>query len=108
MSKKNVSQNTPIPEDNEEEEPYFLELEDMDGKKVKFELLDVVPYNDTDYIAVVPVEGEEDDDLIQIYRVEPNLEDDTETYVGLDSEEELEAVYEEFKKRNEDLYELED
>lgn len=107
MSKKDPSQNIPVPAQDDEEEPYYIELEDMKGNKVKFELLDVVPYNDTDYLAVVPAEGD-DDDMIQIYRIEPNLEDDTETYLGLDSEEELNAVYEEFKKRNKDLYELED
>ena len=107
MSKKNLSQQTPPPQEEDEEEPLYIELEDMKGNKVKFELLDVIPYNGADYIALLPVE-DEDDGIIQIFRIEPDLEEDTETYVGLDSQEELDAVYEEFKKRTSELFDFED
>jgi len=94
----------------EEEELDILELEDQDGNKVVFEILDVVPYNDMDYIVVVPYVEEVPDEpeSVEIYRIVPDDTSDMETYVGLDSQEEIDAVYDEFQKRNAEWFDFED
>lgn len=84
-------------------------LTDEEGNEIEFELLDVVPYNGNEYIAIVPTdETREDSDMVQLYRIVPDEDGETETYVGLETEEELDAVYDEFQKRNEFLFDFAD
>lgn len=91
----------------EEEEVTILSVTDTKtGEEVKFELLDIVPYEGLEYLAVVPVDGSED--ALELYRIIPDDENDTETYEGIESEEELEAVYQIFKERNQDLFNFEE
>lgn len=100
----------PDQQDDALEEPTLLELTDMDGNEVLYELLDVVPLNGKEYIVVVPyVEGESDAvEEVEIYEIVPDEEEDTETYVGLKSAEEVDQVYQEFKKRSEEFFSFED
>lgn len=108
--------NRPAQEGEESEDSDILEMEDEKGNLVRFELLDVVPYQDNDYICVVPFREEkersedsgEESEVMQIYRVVPDESSDTELYVGLDSQEEVEAVFKVFRERNADLYNFED
>lgn len=93
----------------QEELDNIIILTDEDGKEVRFELLDVVPYNGNEYIVIIPAdEDDEASQSVQIYRVVPDADGETETYVGLSSEEELNAVYEEFRISNADLFNFED
>ncbi len=87
----------------------IISLTDEQGNEVQFELLDVVPYNGNEYIAIVPAEEEDEEgDMVQLYRIVPDENGETETYVGLESEEELDAVYSEFQKRNADFFDFAD
>ncbi len=64
-----------------------------------------MPYQEKEYIVVVPyVEGGDEVESVEIYEVVPNEDDDTETYVGLKTREEVEAVYQEFQKRAEEYF----
>ncbi|MCI8632264.1 MAG: DUF1292 domain-containing protein [Lachnospiraceae bacterium] len=96
--------------DQEKEEMNsIISLTDEQGNEVQFELLDVVPYNGNEYIAIVPAEEEDEEgDMVQLYRIVPDEDGETETYVGLESEEELDAVYSEFQKRNADFFDFAD
>lgn len=96
--------------DQEKEEMNsIISLTDEQGNEIEFELLDVVPYNGNEYIAIVPAsEEDEDSDMVQLYRIVPEEDGETESYVGLESEEELNAVYDEFQKRNADLFDFAD
>lgn len=92
-----------------EEMNSIISLTDEQGNEVQFELLDVVPYNGNEYIAIVPAEEEDEEgDMVQLYRIVPDENGETETYVGLESEEELDAVYSEFQKRNADFFDFAD
>ena len=108
---KNNAKVTPKEEEEEEEEEAgltILELQTTDGKVERFELLDVVNYNDEDYIVIAP-EEESDVDYVEIYRVEEDPENpEMENYMGLESQEEVDAVYEIFKERNKDLFDWAD
>ena len=92
----------------EDEEPVLLELTDADGNEVQYELLDVVPYKEKDYIVVVPYIVGDDSPVeqVEIYRVEPDEEQDTETYVGLETQAEVDAVFKLFQKRSEEFFDF--
>ena len=80
--------------DQEREEMSIIALTDEQGNEVEFELLDVVPYNGQEYIAIIPVaEDDEESQMVQLYRIVPDEDGESETYMGLESEEELDAVY---------------
>jgi len=111
MSEKDRARNNASVSKNEEAEeeiPTILELQTADGKTERFELLDVVNYNDEDYIVIAP-EEEGEVDFVEIYRVEEDPEDpEMENYMGLESQEEVDAVYAIFKERNKDLFDWAD
>ncbi len=95
--------------DQEREEMSIIALTDEQGNEVEFELLDVVPYNGQEYIAIIPVaEDDEESQMVQLYRIVPDEDGESETYMGLESEEELDAVYDEFQKRNAEFFNFED
>ncbi len=95
--------------DQEREEMSIIALTDEQGNEVEFELLDVVPYNGQEYLAIIPlVEDEEESQMVQLYRIVPDEDGESETYMGIESEEELDAVYDEFQKRNAELFNFED
>lgn len=100
-----------VPEglDEEEEAPVLMELTDAEGVEHLYELLDVVPLNDKEYIVVVPyVEGGTDEaEPVEIYEVVPDEEEETESYVGLKTKAEVDAVYAEFMKRGEEFFDFE-
>ena len=86
-----------------DEEVQMIELEDEDGKKVQFELLDVIEYRQNDYIVVLPPD---DDSTVIIMQIEP-IDDESERYLPVENEAVVEKVYELFKERNRDMFEFE-
>ena len=86
----------------------FITVTDKDGNELELEHLDTIEHNGQTYLAFFPaeVEGEEMDEeemgLIILKAVEENGEEILST---LDSDEELETVYQVFM---EDLFEEED
>ena len=94
-----ADQNTPIPEDFDP----IITLTDSDGNDVDYEFLDVVEYNGHEYAVVLPVA--DDDGLVVILRIEPiEGEEDAEAYIGVDDEDEAEAVFQLFKEQNADEF----
>ena len=45
---------------------------------------------------------------VEIYEIVPDEDEDTESYIGLKSKEELDAVYAEFQKRGEEFFDFAD
>ena len=94
--------------DNEEYEVEIITLEDDLGNEQDFEFLDVVEYDGDEYIILLPVEGEdEEQNEVMILRID-SVDDETENYVGIDDEEILQKVFDIFKKRYEDDFDLEE
>ena len=89
----NVNDNL-TPETEEEQEHIWLT--DEDGNEFPFDLMDVIPYEGTDYAVFFPAdEAEEDDDEdteVVILKVIPN-EDGSAEFEGTDDEEILDAVF---------------
>lgn len=83
---------------NMEELENIVVLTDENGNEVSFEYLDLIEYQGGEYVVLLPVEGEEEDEVI-ILKVEPvEGSEDEESYVSVDNEEDLLAVFESFKE----------
>ena len=87
-----------------EEEAFILSLTDEEGNEVEFELIDSVDYNGKEYLILLP--AEEDGEEVVILEVVPGPKD-TETYVTVDSEETMLAVFEIFKEHFKDSFNFE-
>ncbi len=93
--------NTP---NNGEELDNIIILNDENGNEVKFEFLDLMEYEGEEYIILLPTE-EEDNDEVVILKVEDVEDDpDMETYVSIDDEDTLNAVFEMFKEKFKDEF----
>lgn len=94
--------NTP---NNGEELDNIIILNDENGNEVKFEFLDLMEYEGEEYIILLPTEEGEDNDEVVILKVEDVEDDpDMETYVSIDDEDTLNAVFEMFKEKFKDEY----
>ena len=89
---------------NTEELDNIIVLTDDEGNDVEFEWLDTLEMNGNTYVVVVP--SDEDADEVVILKME--VEDDEETFVGLDDEKEIDEVFEEFKSRNKEIFDFAD
>ena len=83
-----------------EEEQNVLTLTDENGNDIDFEYLDVIEYQGLEYLILMPLEEEANE--IVILQIEP-VDEETENYLAVESEEILTAVYEIFKERYKDV-----
>ena len=94
--------NTP---NNGEELDNIIILNDENGNEVKFDFLDLMEYEGEEYIILLPTEEGEDNDEVVILKVEDVEDDpDMETYVSIDDEDTLNAVFEMFKEKFKDEF----
>ena len=95
-----------------EELDNIIVLNDEDGNEVKFEFLDLVELDDEEYVVLLPVaeEGEEEDGEVVILKVEDNDDEDSdeESYVSIEDEEILNKVFEIFKEKFKDDFDFVD
>ncbi len=91
------------------EESNLIILNDDEGNEVKFEFLDLIKYEDEDYVVLLPVpeEGAEEDNEVVILKLEETESEDEESYVSVDDEETLTAVFEIFKEKFKDEFNFE-
>ena len=100
MNDENITNNS-----EEELSDNIITLTDEDGKESNFELLDLVELDDEEYVVLLPVaeEGEEEEGEVVILKLEDTDEDsDEESYVGVDDEEILNKVFQIFKEKYKD------
>ncbi len=87
-------------------------LNDEEGNEVKFEFLDLVELEDEEYVVLLPVteEGEEEEGEVVILKVEDtdDEEADEESYVSIEDEEILNKVFEIFKEKFKDDFDFVD
>ena len=96
--------NTPL-ENAGEELDNILTLNDEEGNEVEFEFLDLIEYEGEEYVILLPVEDEEDEEEpgeVVILKLEDTDNEDEESYVSVDDEEILNAVFEKFKEKFKD------
>jgi uncharacterized protein YrzB (UPF0473 family) len=97
--------------DMSEERDDLVVLIDEDGNEVEFEHLDTIEMDEKEYVVLLPVDQEENDEEdieeVVILRIEHN-EDGEDSFASVEDEEELQAVFEEFKLRMEDEFDFDD
>ena len=92
-------------ENNEMEElDNIIVLNDEEGNEVQFEFLDLIEYEEEEYVVLLPVEEEEDSGEVVILKVEDTDSDEEESYVSVDDEETLNTVFEIFKEKFKDEF----
>ena len=94
-----------------EELDNIISLNDENGNEVKFEFLDLIELDDEQYVVLLPVleEGDEDDGEVVILKVEDTDEDsEEESYVSVENEETLMKVFNIFKDKFKDEFDFVD
>ncbi len=95
-----------------EELDNIIVLNDEEGNEVKFEFLDLVELDDEEYVVLLPVteEGEEEEGEVVILKVEDTDDEDSdeESYVSIEDEEILNKVFEIFKEKFKDDFDFVD
>ena len=91
----------------DEELDNIIVLNDEDGKEVKFEFLDLIEYENEEYVILLPVDEDEDSEQVVILKVE-DTDSEEESYVSVDDEEVLSAVFEIFKEIFKDEFDFVD
>lgn len=79
----------------------IIVLNDDDGNEVEFEFLDLIPYRGKEYVVLLPVSDEADE--VVILQLE-EADGETESYISVDNELTLQAVFEIFKERAKDTF----
>jgi len=90
-----------------EELDNIIVLNDEQGNEVKFEFLDLVELDEEEYVVLLPVteDGEEDEGEVVILKLEDTDEDaGEESYVGVENEEILNRVFAIFKEKYKDEF----
>lgn len=90
----------------EDEMDNIIVLTDENGDEVQFEFLDVIEYEDEEYVVLLPVEQMNAEEIgeVMILKVEPTESEEEESYVGVDDEETLDKVFQIFKEKFQDDY----
>ena len=83
-------------------------LNDEDGNEVEFELLDLVEYNGEEYVVMLPCDETADDGMVVILKLEQTDDEDLVSYVAVEDEQTLNAVFEIFKERFKEEFTFED
>lgn len=86
------------------EEIEVLELTDEEGNSVEFEVLDSVDYQGVEYLILLPLDEEAEE--VEILEVVPG-KDGNDSFMTVEDQEILNAVFAEFKERFQDIYNFE-
>lgn len=93
--------------EDEELDNNIIRLNDEEGNEVLFEFLDLVELDNEEYVVLLPVteEGEEEEGEVVILKLE-DTDDETEeeSYVGVEDEEILNEVFAIFKEKYKDEF----
>jgi len=92
-----------------DDESNVVVLNDEDGNEIKFEFLDLIEYESEEYVVLLPIdeEGDNDDGEVVILKLEDS-DTDEESYVSVDDESVLNAVFEIFKDKFKDEFNFTD
>ena len=92
----------------QEEYTNVITLTDSDGSDVDFEVLDIVPYKEHEYVIMLPVDDESDSPeavILELLEAEEDNEEDM--LQGVEDEDILNAVFNLFMEKNADEFQFE-
>lgn len=82
----------------------IITLKDEDGSDVEFEFLDLIEYDGTEYIVLLPVEESDEAGEVVILKLEGAENEDDESYVSVEDQDALNAVFKIFKDKFKDEF----
>ncbi len=92
-----------------EELDNIIVLNDEAGNEAKFEFLDLIEYEGEEYVILLPAnEAADEPGEVVILKVEDTESEDEESYVSVDDEDVLNAVFDIFKEKFKDEFNFED
>ena len=91
--------------ENYEEDVIIVELTDDDGVTTEFEYLDTIAYDGEEYVVLI--ENAEDAEGVIILKIE-SVDDENESYIGIEDEDTVQKIYEIFKEAHKDDFEFTD
>ncbi len=95
-------------ENNGEELDNIIVLNDENGDEIEFEFLDLIEYEGEEYVVLLPNDEDDDTGEVVILKLEDTDSDDEESYVSVDDENVLQAVFEIFKEKFKDEFDFRD
>ena len=99
MNDENITNNS-----EEELAENIIPLTDEEGKVTNFELLDLVELDNEEYVVLLPVDDEENEEpgevvILKVEDSDDDSDEESETYVSVDDEDTLTKVFEIFKDK---------
>ena len=76
----------------------MLHLVDEEGREVDYPVLDIVPYEGSDYAVLLDTDDEDQSSVI-ILRIVPTAADEAEQYEGVGDDTLMQAIFEAFQQR---------
>ena len=77
-----------------ENDEYFVSFTDEQGRANNFEILAVIEYEGRDYAVMLPEDGSPSyNGLLYIFEIAEELDSDTDTYIGVEDQDVIDAVY---------------
>ena len=89
----------------DEELSNIITQTDEEGNEVQLEFLDLIEYQGQEYVVLLPMD--DDDTEVVILQVEPGESEDEESYVSVDDDDLVQAVFEIFKEKFKDEFHFE-
>ena len=87
----------------------IIVLTDEDGVDVEFEFCASVEYEGSEYVVLLPTEDDDGEVVIlQVVEDENASDEDEVTYIGVDDDEVLQAVFDLFKEQAGDEFDFEE
>ena len=87
----------------------IIVLTDEDGVDVEFEFCASVEYEGNEYVVLLPTEDDDGEVVIlQVVEDENSSDEDEVTYVGVDDDDVLQAVFDLFKEQAGDEFDFEE
>lgn len=86
----------------------YIILTDENGEQQEYEVLDLIEYENKEYVVLLPYNDfeQEDDDEVLILEIEDD--DEKDIYLSVDDEVLLNILFEIFKERNKDIFDFDD
>lgn len=80
-------------------------LNGEDGRESRFEFLDLIEYDSQEFVVLLPADEDPDEaGEVVILKIEPTEDLKDESYVGVEDEETLNAVFSLFKEKFKDEF----
>lgn len=84
----------------------IITLNNENGDEVRFEFLDLVEYEGEKYVVLLPEDG--DGEVVILQLDDTDLDSEEDTFLGVEDEETLQAVFGIFKEKYKDELEFAD